>query len=72
MIQEQLGYPHYLPDMALGHAVKDINGGAYNRAKFILERREMMQAYADYQDDLRAGKTVIRASFKKPKMQKLS
>lgn len=71
MIQEQLGYPHYLPDMALGHAVKDINGGAYNRAQFIDERRQMLQDWADYQDDLRAGKTVIRASFKKPKIQKL-
>lgn len=73
MIQEQLGYPHYLPDMALGHAVKDINGGAYNRAKFIDERREMMQAYADYQDALRAGKfaNVIHADFKKAAKQKL-
>lgn len=71
MIQEQLGYAHHLPDIQLGHTVKDNNGAAYNRAKFIEERREMMQAWADYQDDLRAGKTVIRASFKKPKMQKL-
>lgn len=71
MLQEQLGYPHYLADMALGHSVKDINGGAYNRAQFIEERREMMQAWADYQDKLRAGKTVIRGNFKKTKMQKL-
>ncbi len=71
MIQEQLSYPHHLPDMALGHAVKDTNGGAYNRAKFITERRAMMQAWADYQDDLRVGIDLIRKDFKATKLQKL-
>ena len=71
MIQEQLGYAHNLPDMQLGHTVKDNNGAAYNRAKFILERTDMLQKWADYQDALKAGKTVIRASFKQLKEQKL-
>lgn len=70
MLQEQLGYPNHLADAALGHAVKDTNGAAYNRAKFIAERTEMMQAYADYLDELKTGNTVIHASFK-AKAQKL-
>lgn len=71
MIQEQLKYPKELPDFQSGHIIKDNNGTAYNRVKFLDERRIMLQEWADYQDDLRAGKTVIRASFKKPKIQKL-
>ena len=71
MLQEQLGYPNHLADAALGHSVKDVNGGAYNRAQFIDDRREMMQAYADYQDELRVGIKVIHNDFKKPKIQKL-
>lgn len=70
MLQEQLGYPNYLADAALGHAVKDTNGAAYNRATFIVERTEMMQAYADYLDKLKTGNTIIHASFK-AKAQKL-
>nr|WP_181717000.1 integrase arm-type DNA-binding domain-containing protein [Psychrobacter sp.]QJS05570.1 bacteriophage P4 integrase [Psychrobacter sp.] len=70
MIQEQLGYAHNLPDMQLGHTVKDNNGAAYNRAKFITERTEMLQKWADYQDELRTGTSLIRANFKQPKEQK--
>lgn len=64
MLQEQLGYPNHIADSALGHAVKDTNGGAYNRAVFISERTEMMQAYADYLDELKKGTPVIHAIFK--------
>lgn len=32
----------------LAHKVKDHNGTAYNRTKFLEQRREMMQAWADY------------------------
>ena len=71
MIQEQLKYNKDLPDMQSGHTIKDNNGTAYNRVKFLEERTEMMQAWADYQDQLKAGKTVIHADFKKPKVQKL-
>jgi hypothetical protein len=31
---------------------------AYNKAQRLLERRKMMQAWADYLDGLRAGKEV--------------
>ena len=32
----------------LGHKVKDVNGQAYNRAKFIEQRTEMMQRWSDF------------------------
>lgn len=64
MIQEQLKYPQNLPDMQSGHKVRDGNGTAYNRVKFIDERTIMMQDWADYQDQLKAGTVVIRANFK--------
>ena len=53
MIQEQLGYSGHLPDMQSGHKIKDSNGLAYNRAKFLKERADMMTSWADYLDQLR-------------------
>lgn len=44
----------------LAHAVKDPNGRAYNRTAFLPERRKMMQAWADYLDDLKGGKSGTR------------
>nr|VFJ69957.1 MAG: Integrase [Candidatus Kentron sp. FM] len=49
---------HFRPDYIehqLAHAVRDPNGRAYNRTKYLPERREMMQQWADYLDDLKAG-----------------
>ena len=40
-------------EMQLAHEVKDANGTAYNRTKFIDKRSEMMQIWADYLDTLR-------------------
>ena len=37
----------------LAHAVRDANGRAYNRITHLDGRREMMQQWADYLDDLR-------------------
>jgi integrase len=43
-------------DAQLAHAVRDANGRAYNRTKFLDQRRAFMQAWADYLDGLRAAK----------------
>jgi hypothetical protein len=43
----------------LAHAVPDVLGTAYNRTKYLSQRREMMQAWADYLDRLKAGGEVI-------------
>ena len=59
MLDEQLGYPAHLIEHQLAHAVKDVNGRAYNRTSHLPERREMMQCWADYLDKLTAGATVL-------------
>ena len=43
----------------LAHAVRDPNGRAYNRTAHLVERRKMMQRWADYLDELKAGAVVI-------------
>lgn len=53
LIVEKLKYPENLVEMQLGHNVRDMHGRAYNRTIFLDERRELMQAWADYLDQLR-------------------
>jgi integrase len=50
--------PDYI-EHQLAHAVRDPNGRAYNRTAHLIERRKMMQQWADYLDKLKAGATVI-------------
>ncbi|MGV7186255.1 tyrosine-type recombinase/integrase [Xanthomonas axonopodis] len=54
VLDEVLGFrPDYI-EHQLAHAVRDPNGRAYNRTAHLVERRKMMQAWADYLDSLRA------------------
>ncbi len=50
--------PDYI-EHQLAHAVRDPNGRAYNRTAHLVERRKMMQQWADYLDKLKAGAEVI-------------
>jgi integrase len=50
--------PDYI-EHQLAHAVRDPNGRAYNRTAHLPERRKMMQQWADYLDDLKAGAKII-------------
>lgn len=59
MLHERLGYDPEVIERQLAHAVKDVNGTAYNRTRFIDERRKMMQAWADYLDGLTKGASII-------------
>jgi integrase len=55
ILDEVLGVrPDYI-EHQLAHAVRDPNGRAYNRTAFLPERREMMQRWSDYLDELKAG-----------------
>ena len=56
ILDEVLGFRPNFIEHQLAHAVRDLNGRAYNRTAFLPERRVMMQAWADYLDGLRAGK----------------
>ena len=58
ILDEVLGVRPELIEHQLAHAVRDPNGRAYNRTSFLRERREMMQAWADYLDKLKAGVRV--------------
>lgn len=53
LLDEELGFRPDIIEHQLGHAVRDPNGRAYNRTSFLPERRQMMQAWADYLDKLK-------------------
>ncbi len=53
ILDEVLGYRPDWIEHQLGHTVKDPLGRAYNRTTHLKERREMMQAWADYLDELK-------------------
>ena len=59
MLDEVLGFRPDFIEHQLAHAVRDPNGRAYNRTKYLAERRKMMQAWSDYLDSLRVGGTVV-------------
>jgi integrase len=59
ILDEVLGVrPDYI-EHQLAHAVRDPNGRAYNRTAHLVERKKMMQKWADYLDKLKAGAEVI-------------
>lgn len=55
ILDEVLGFRPDFIEHQLAHAVRDPNGRAYNRTAHLLERRKMMQDWADYLDKLKAG-----------------
>ena len=59
ILDEVLGVRPDFIEHQLAHAVKDPNGRAYNRTAHLAERRKMMQQWADYLDELKAGAKVI-------------
>ena len=55
LLDEVLGFrPDYI-EHQLAHVVRDPHGRAYNRTAHLPQRRAMMQAWADYLDQLRSG-----------------
>ncbi|MFZ2494126.1 MAG: integrase arm-type DNA-binding domain-containing protein [Thermoanaerobaculia bacterium] len=56
ILDEVLGFRVDIIEHQLAHAVRDPNGVAYNRAKFLPQRAEMMQKWADYLDERRKSK----------------
>lgn len=53
ILDEELRYPPPIIEQQLGHSVKDPNGRAYNRTAYLEQRRDMLQHWADYLDELR-------------------
>ena len=60
LLAERLRYPAEVIEHQLAHKVSDPLGTAYNRTKFIDDRRRMMSAWADYLDKLKAGAAVVQ------------
>ncbi len=59
ILHEELHQKPEVIEHQLAHAVPDVLGAAYNRTKFLKERKAMMQLWADYLDKLKAGAEVI-------------
>lgn len=59
LIREYLGWDKYVIERHLAHVSDEELGGSYDRAVFLAQRRRMTQEWADFLDDLAAGKEVI-------------
>lgn len=59
LLHEELSIAPEVIEHQLAHRVPDSLGTAYNRTKFLKERRAMMQRWADYLEKLKAGADVI-------------
>jgi integrase len=60
ILAEELHQKPEVIEHQLAHKVSDTLGTAYNRTKFLKERREMMQLWGDYLDKLKTGAKVIQ------------
>ena len=58
LIREYLGWDKDVIERHLAHVSDEELGGSYDRATFLAQRREMVQAWADLLDDLAANKNV--------------
>lgn len=58
ILHERLNFDPLIIEHQLAHRVPDALGSAYNRTKFLPQRKLMMQQWADYLDSLRAGTKV--------------
>lgn len=64
ILMERLGYGELITELQLGHTMLNRYGRAYSRMEMLQERSEMIQAWADYLDNLRAGDIGTVIHFK--------
>lgn len=62
LLAERLRYDDGIIEHQLAHQVRDVHGRAYNRTRFLDDRKIMMQHWADYLDNLREGRDVVPPS----------
>jgi len=55
----EMGWAPDVIERQLAHAERNKVRAAYNRAQYMAERRTMMQAWANYLDEIKAGGTVV-------------
>jgi hypothetical protein len=58
MLHERLGYSPDVIEAQPAHTVRDSLGRAHKQ-QFVEQRREMLQTWANYLDQLRSGKDVL-------------
>lgn len=58
ILHEELHQKPEVIEHQLAHQVSDALGTAYNRTKFLKERKAMMQIWADYLGKLKSGATI--------------
>lgn len=58
MLNEQ-GFSPDIIERQLAHAPRNKVRAAYNRAQYLIERRRMMQAWADFLDGLKSGGKLV-------------
>jgi len=61
MLDEVLGYRPDLIEHQLAHQVRDPNGRAYNRTSHLIERKKMMQEWANYLDKVKGKSSEASA-----------
>lgn len=59
ILHEELHFDPVVIEHQLAHSVPDALGTAYNRTKFLKERKVMMQVWADYLDQLKSGAELV-------------
>lgn len=64
ILHEELQQKPEVIEHQLAHSVSDALGTAYNRTKFLKERKAMMQIWADYLDKIKAGAEVFELKGK--------
>jgi integrase len=70
-ILNEKNYPPDVIERQLAHEDEDKIRSAYNRAEYLLERKKMMQDYADYLEAVQASPdTVVQGDFAKKKRGK--
>lgn len=58
-VLKTLKYPVDRIERQLSHASGEAYGGAYDREEFLEERKEMMQHYADYLEQIERGNVIV-------------
>lgn len=71
MLMERLGYDELITELQLGHRMVNSYGRAYSRMDMINQRTQMMNDWANYLDQLKAGKVdnILFVDFNNAKQQ---
>ena len=71
MLMERLGYDELITELQLGHRMVNSYGRAYSRMDMMTQRAFMMYEWANYLDQLKAGKVdnILFVDFNNAKQQ---